>query len=41
MGFLTLLKKMKQKEKEMRVLMLYPFDVILSKLTGACHLVLH
>ena len=25
MGLLTILKKMKQKEKEMRILMLYPF----------------
>lgn len=25
MGFLTVLKKMKQKEKEMRILMLYPY----------------
>lgn len=25
MGFLSILKKMKQKEKEMRILMLYPF----------------
>lgn len=24
MGFLTVLRKMKQKEKEMRILMLYP-----------------
>lgn len=26
MGFLSILKKMKQKEKEMRILMLYPFQ---------------
>lgn len=25
MGFLTVLKKMRQKEKEMRILLLYPF----------------
>lgn len=25
MGFLTILKKLRQKEKEMRILMLYPF----------------
>lgn len=27
MGLLTVLKKMKQKEKEMRILMLYPFKL--------------
>ncbi len=27
MGLLTILKKMKQKEKEVRLLMLYPFAV--------------
>lgn len=30
MGLLTILKKMKQKEKEMRILMLYPFVVFLN-----------
>lgn len=29
MGLLTILKKMKQKEKEMRILMLYPFKVFI------------
>lgn len=28
MGLLTVLKKMKQKEKEVRILMLYPFNSI-------------
>lgn len=27
MGFLTILKKLRQKEKEMRILMLYPFQI--------------
>lgn len=27
MGFLTVLKKIRQKEKEMRILLLYPFYV--------------
>lgn len=30
MGLLTILKKMKQKEKEMRLLMLYPFMCVLN-----------
>lgn len=29
MGFLTILKKLRQKEKEMRILMLYPFICLL------------
>lgn len=32
MGLMTVLKKMKQKEKEMRILILYPFLKVLLKL---------
>lgn len=31
MGLMTVLKKMKQKEKEMRILILYPFNIEQSK----------
>lgn len=30
MGFLTVLKKIRQKEKEMRILLLYPFKTNLN-----------
>ena len=36
MGLLTILKKMKQKEKEMRLLMLYPLYCTLSKIYYVC-----
>ena len=32
MGLLTILKKMKQKEKEVRLLMLYPFETNINGL---------
>jgi len=37
MGLLTILKKMKQKEKEVRLLMLYP-NGCPGLLTGKCYL---
>lgn len=40
MGLLTILKKMKQKEREMRLLMLYPCHGVLAQLETSIHVTL-